>query len=64
MEKQIKDLETLIRIAISKSNLNVSIVELILRDIYREVKMLADKNLENKLKEQEEQSHGNTDEER
>lgn len=63
MEKQIKDLETLIRIAISKSNLNVSIVELILRNIYREVKMLADKNLENKLNEQEEQSHGNTDEE-
>lgn len=63
MEQKINELETIIKIAISKSNLNVSVVELILRNIYTEVKQLADKNLEAKLKEQEEQNNGNTDEE-
>ena len=52
-----------IKIAIANSNLNASVVELILRNIYAEVKQLADKNLEAKLKEeQEEQSNGDTDE--
>ena len=63
MEKQIYELETRIKLAISNSNLNVSIVELILRSIYNDVKYLKDKNLENRLKEeQEEQSNGDTDE--
>ena len=68
MEKQIKELELTIAQAISDSKLNVSIVELILRNIYNEVKFLADENLKNRLAEleklkEEEQSNGNTDEE-
>ena len=68
MEQKINELETIIKIAISKSNLNVSVVELILRNIYNEVKFLADENLKNRLAEleklkEEEQSNGNTDEE-
>lgn len=63
MEQQINELETIIRLAISESKLNVSIVELILRNIHMEVKLLAEQNLKAKLKEQEEQNNGNTDEE-
>lgn len=57
------ELENIIKIAIADSKLNVSIVELILRNIHMEVKLLAEQNLKNKLKEQEEQNNGNTDEE-
>lgn len=67
MEQQIKQLETIIRMAIGNSKLNVSIVELILRNIYTEVKTLADENLRSKIaeseKQKEEESDGNTDEE-
>lgn len=57
------ELENIIKIAIADSKLNVSIVELILRNIHMEVKLLAEQNLKAKLKEQEEQNNGNTDEE-
>lgn len=63
LEQKIAELDVRIRIAINDSKLNVSIVELILRNIHNEIKQLADKNLEAKLKEQEEQNNGNTDEE-
>ena len=53
---------------IGNCDLNVSIVELVLRNLYNEVKQLTEENLqrivEQEAKKQEEDTDGNTNEER
>lgn len=71
IEQKIVELEEMLQQIIVNSELNVSIVELILRNIYTEIKVLAEENTRNKVNtymrnkeklKEEEQSNGNTDE--
>lgn len=72
-EEKILQTQEQLKQVISQSGLNVSVLELIMRNLYNEVKDLALQNLQNKIRERnekqqqammEELKDGDTDEER
>ena len=68
VEQKIIDTEMLLKQVIGQADLNVSVIELIIRNLHSEIKMLAQENLNNiLLKQQENKSEeiedGNTNEE-
>ena len=72
-EEKILQTQEQLKQVISQSGLNVSVLELIMRNLYNEVKDLALQNLQNKIQERnekqqqammEELKDGDTDEER
>lgn len=66
VEQKIIDTEMLLKQVIGQADLNVSVIELIIRNLHSEIKMLAQENLNNILLKQqkgEEKENGNTNEE-
>lgn len=53
IEQKIAETDELLRQIIGACGLNVSIAELIVRNIHTEIKNIADKNLQNKINEYE-----------
>ena len=53
-EEKILQTQELIKHALAQSGLNVSVLELIMRNLYNEVKELALQNLQNKIRESNE----------
>lgn len=54
-EERIYDTQELIKDVIGASDLNIAVIELIIRNIYLEIKHLAEKNLQEKIRQSAEQ---------
>lgn len=61
IDEKIFELRNTLKILISESGLNVSVVELIVHEVYMEVKTLSEQNLRNKLQEKNNEKGGDED---
>lgn len=61
LDEKIFELRNTLKIVISKSNLNVSVVEMIVHELYLEIKQLSDQNLKNVIAERKKQENAQED---
>lgn len=61
IDEKIFELRNTLKILISESGLNVSVVELIVHEVYLEVKALSEQNLRNRLQEKNNEKGGDED---
>lgn len=61
IDEKIFELRNTLILLISESGLNVSVVELIVHEVYMEVKALSEQNLRNRLQEKNNEKGGDED---
>ena len=61
LDEKIFELRNTLKIIISKSNLNVSVVEMIVHELYLEIKQLSDQNLERMIAERKSKENAQED---
>lgn len=61
LDEKIFELRNTLKIVISNSNINVSVVEMIVHELYLEIKQLSDQNLKNVITERKKQENAQED---
>ena len=61
LDEKIFELRNTLKMVIANSNLNVSVVEMIVHELYLEIKQLSDQNLKNVIAERKKQENAQED---